>query len=231
MLVAFFCALAPLIIACVVGACINFRKKKTDSPYALSKEKSPLVAGKSPTTDVNVSTANVATTGTKGSVSPRTRVSVAVVTGPPCSTTVASTAASTVKQPLKTVQKSNTKTVSASAEKLKKKPVKNNKTKKPLSGGSSEEVSTLKEDLGDIQLVRPKAKRKNIRELLREYRAPEIRSSEEGASESTKSTDDTLCGVESLKTDNQTSLAPRTSMETLSRRQMKHIHTNTGEVK
>ncbi|KHJ75751.1 hypothetical protein OESDEN_24633, partial [Oesophagostomum dentatum] len=63
------------------------------------------------------------------------------------------------------------------------------------------------------------------------YRALEIKSSEEDLTESTRSSDDTLHGVESLKTDLLTSLAPRLSADSLLKTHVKNTHTITEKVK
>ncbi|KAL6734297.1 hypothetical protein Aduo_004853 [Ancylostoma duodenale] len=86
MLVALYCALALLSMTYVVMTCFNFRKKKTDCPYAPSKSRTPQAAGKSGS-DVRVTTSKIKTPVTRRSRWSRTKLST--VKRP--STTTAST--------------------------------------------------------------------------------------------------------------------------------------------
>ncbi|WKX95914.1 hypothetical protein Q1695_012404 [Nippostrongylus brasiliensis] len=75
------------------------------------------------------------------------------------------------------------------------------------AGSSEYDDEEPKEQLGDVILVKPKTdKEKNIEMILKNRLMIEKKLSEED-SETIKSIDDTLRGVESLKTDNLTSLA------------------------
>ncbi|CAJ0605239.1 unnamed protein product [Cylicocyclus nassatus] len=199
------CILKAFAAACIVGLCINFRKKtgaKSGSDLAAgksaSKENRPMPRSKASKSKV-----------TKKSGTSTTPASTA---GPP---TVLSKIFSHNTDQAKAQQKS-TSVPSPSTEIFWK--VRNRSR-------SLEESTPIKEDLGDIQLVRPKYKRRDSREFMRERRTIEKRSSAEIPSE-TSSIDDTLHGVESLKTDVFTSYAPRMSQESLRKKRVSEPITN-----
>ncbi|KAK6057017.1 hypothetical protein COOONC_05470 [Cooperia oncophora] len=214
MLVALLCVITTLTFVCTTSAtCFKFFRKKTDLPYGPAN-RSPTPRSLSPGSRLKKKSPKIFK---RSALTPRrtfSRQSSTSATTNPLSPTT--TAASTETKPISASKEA----LSGSALTDGKRTMRVEKTQ-PISS-----QETVKEELGDVQLVKAKP-RKDIVEILKNCPKLDKKSSEEFISDSTRSLDDTLRGAESLKTDNLTSLAPRSSIEAV----MKHLKANTETVK
>ncbi|XGW12267.1 hypothetical protein V3C99_013174 [Haemonchus contortus] len=212
-MLAIICVTTVLTLLCVATAtCISFHRKKTDLPGSPSKQ----------------------------STKPRTFHTGSNLWGriPLCpamarrytvsrsrSQQTSTTTQSTITAPSSASASTSAEFVMDGTQVKKSKSQDGKDTGKRLSVEKTQSLHSavsFKEELGEIQLVKAKKKR-NIEDILKNCPKVEKKSSDEEFISESESFDDTLRGVESLKTDHVTSLAPRTSADTIS----KNIKTKT----